>query len=290
MWNLIQRFSEDIDLTISRDFLGFAGDEDPEQAETCSQKQTRIKRLKKASRERVQGDLLPLLQKVVADTVPNGTSEMVRFDEKDADNNTIEFYYPRVTPDESLGMMLPYVKIEMGPRGDNWPAAEHQIKPYLEEALPGTLAIGDGISVSVLDAERTFLEKTMLLHEDTFRPADRPRKPRMSRHYYDLYHMIAAGVGKRATADTSLLERVREHRQTYYTVSWVDYETMTPGSIQLVPPQDALPEWEADYEQMQDIFFFGDVPTFDDLMSTVRGFQDEFNGKGTGPLRDRGTL
>ncbi len=278
VWKLIQRFSEDIDLTISRDSLGFTGETDPEGADTRSQKQARVKRLKKAARARVQSNLVPSLQAIVSDELQNGETAQIVFDEDDVDNSTILFHYPRVTPDESLGVMLPYVKIEMGPRGDDWPAHDHHITPYLEDAMPGTLSVAAAVHVSVLDAERTFLEKAMLLHEDTFRPRDRPRKPRMARHYYDLYCMIQRGVGRRAISDAGLLARVREHRQFYYPVSWVDYATMAPGGIQLVPSDHAMSEWRSDYEAMRDVFFFGDVPEFDTIMKTVNTFQNEFNG------------
>ena len=277
VWNLIQRFSEDIDLTISRDFLGFTGEADPEGAATRSQKEGRIKRLKKSARARVQDELVPLLGETVGENLAEAGPAQVSFDQDDTDNCTVLFHYPRVTPDDSLGVMLPYVKIEMGPRGDDWPAHEHDISPYLEEALPGTLTLGKGINVKVLDAERTFLEKAMLLHEETFRPADRPRKPRMARHYYDLHCMIDAGVGKRAIAGADLFSRVRNHRQFYYPVSWVDYDTMVPGSIRIVPPHEAMAAWEADYDAMRDIFVFGSAPTFDQVMATVQAFQDEIN-------------
>ena len=34
-WDLIDRFSEDVDLTIDREFLGFGGDRAPETATSC---------------------------------------------------------------------------------------------------------------------------------------------------------------------------------------------------------------------------------------------------------------
>lgn len=278
VWNLIQRFSEDIDLTVSRSFLGFDGNDDPELADTRSQKEARIKRLKKAARARVSDELTPLLQDIVAGDLTNATTEQVVFDEADTDNCTVLFNYPRATPDESLGSMLPYVKIEMGPRGDDWPAHSHNITPYVETGLPGTLSLDGGIGINVLDAERTFIEKAMLLHEDTFRPDHRPRKPRMARHYYDLHCMIEAGIGKRAFEDADLFARVREHRQFYYPVSWVDYATMVPGQIRIVPDEPVMAEWQADYNAMLDVFFFGEAPGFEEVMSTIQAFQDDVNG------------
>lgn len=73
--------------------------------------------------------------------------------------------------------------------------------------------------VRVLAAERTFWEKACLLHEETFRPTDRPRKLRMARHYYDLWCLLRAGVGDRALADTALFARVAEHREVFFRYS-----------------------------------------------------------------------
>lgn len=277
VWNLIKRFSEDIDVTVSRSFLGFDGDADPEAAGTRSQKEARIKRLKQAARDRVMGELASLLQDIVVNNLPNGSAGQIILDETDTDNCTVLFHYPRATLDESLGNMLPYVKIEMGPRGDNWPAHSHTITPYLETGLPGTLSMDGGIIVNVLDAERTFVEKAMLLHEDTFRPTHRPRKPRMARHYYDLYCLIDAGIGVRAINDINLFTRVREHRQFYYPVSWVDYSTMVPGSMRIVPKETAIAEWAADYNAMRDVFFFDVAPPFEQIMNTLQVFENELN-------------
>lgn len=47
VFNLIQRFSEDIDLSLRRDYLGFSGDDDPELAVSKNQQQNRVKALRK---------------------------------------------------------------------------------------------------------------------------------------------------------------------------------------------------------------------------------------------------
>ncbi len=280
VWKLINRFSEDIDLIIGRDYLGFAGDADPEKSETQSQEKKRIKRLKKACRKRVQEELLPSLIAIAAKAIPGYKADSLRFVDDD-DNDTIEFHYPSVFPKGSLGSMLPYVKMEMGPRGDTWPAGTYNIHPYLEEALKERAPFKSNISVKVLEAERTFLEKAMLLHEESFRPQGRTRKARMARHYYDIYCMIRAGVAEKAINDPDLFDRVRTHRQFYFNVSWVDYDTMNPGKLKLVPSEDDLATWRSDYAAMSTVFFFGEeIPTFDTLMKAVLDFQTQLNKRG----------
>ena len=48
----------------------------------------------------------------------------------------------------------------------------------------------------------------MLVHEETYRPVEKPRKTRMSRHYYDLWCLISKGVAAEAMKDEGLFDRV----------------------------------------------------------------------------------
>ncbi len=129
----------------------------------------------------------------------------------------------------------------------------------------------------MLAVERTFWAKACLLHEETFRPADKPRKLRMARHYYDLWGLLQAGVGERALANMELFTRVAEHREIFFRHSWVDYSTHHPGTFRLVPPADQLPAWEVDLAEMRGPMFFGPVPDFDDILAIVGGFEKRFN-------------
>lgn len=56
--------------------------------------------------------------------------------------------------------------------------------------------------------ERTFWEKAMLLHEETFRSSAGGPKARLARHYYDLWRLITKGVAVKAVADHELFARV----------------------------------------------------------------------------------
>jgi hypothetical protein len=116
------------------------------------------------------------------------------------------------------------------------------------------------VSFRTLAAERTFWEKALLLHEETFRPADKPRALRLARHYYDLWCLIGRGVAGKAGADEELFKRVAEHRQAFFPWSWVDYATMRRGCLRLLPAEGHLQSWRRDYEAMSGSMFFGKVP------------------------------
>lgn len=60
-WKLIERFSEDIDIVIERDFLGFDGVHGPEHAPSKKQQRLRLDALKAECRQRIQHSLKPAL-------------------------------------------------------------------------------------------------------------------------------------------------------------------------------------------------------------------------------------
>ena len=152
------------------------------------------------------------------------------------------------------------------------------ILPYLAQAFPDLFPQSIFL-VRAVSPNRTFWEKAMLLHEETFRPPEKKRKARMARHYYDLYRLIDAGIGHEAAGDFELFDRIAAHRQVYFRYTWVDYDTLRPGRLKLVPPREQLAIWKSDYSAMKDEMFFGNPPAFEDLMETVQAFQDEFNRK-----------
>ena len=131
--------------------------------------------------------------------------------------------------------------------------------------------------VQAVAPERTFWEKAMLLHEETFRPAHKERKQRLARHYYDLWCLIKKGVADRALQNLELFEGVAEHRAVFFNQNWVDYNKMRPGSFCLLPRKDQIASWRQDYNAMRGEMFFGDVPTFDEILEVVGSFERELN-------------
>ena len=274
-WRLIQRFSEDIDLVVDKEALGFGGDAAPEKAPSKKKRRERLEALMEASRQWVQGKLQPALAGRIRSSLgePGWKLEV---DPDMADGQCLLFHYPSAFPPGTAGYVRPVVKIELGARSDDWPHEQKIIQPYVAELFPA-LVPDAGFAARVIAAERTFWEKACLLHEETFRPAGKPRKLRMARHYYDVWCLIRAGVGARALANTALFQRVAEHREIFFRLSWVDYTTHRPGTFRLLPPENHLADWRADYQQMLGPMFFGEVPTFDEILDVVGAFERQFN-------------
>ncbi|HXU37624.1 MAG TPA: nucleotidyl transferase AbiEii/AbiGii toxin family protein [Blastocatellia bacterium] len=266
-WKLIERFSEDIDVTIDREFLGFA-------AEHHSNKQ--IKKLKEESRRRIAAELLPALRKQMQERLSDRESWTLETAdvEVDPDLQTLMFEYPKEF--SYHGYVKPVVKIELGARGEAEPSEMPRIQPLLAESHPTVLADAR-FSLRTLVPRRTFWEKAMMLHEETYRPAGKARKPRMSRHYYDLWCLIRKGVAAEASQDQRLFERVAAHRQRFFRYSWMDYTTLKKGLLRLVPLTGQETEWRRDYAAMSGEMFFGEQPTFHEVLKIVKHFEMEFN-------------
>jgi hypothetical protein len=60
-WKLIERFSEDIDLIVDKEVLGFGGDAAPDKAPSNKQRKARLEGLMDACRDWVQETLQPAL-------------------------------------------------------------------------------------------------------------------------------------------------------------------------------------------------------------------------------------
>jgi len=274
IWKLIERFSEDIDITVDRQSLGFGGAASPDQAPNKSQRKLRIEALVQSCRQWVQGTLQPALAARIA-AVLGPTGWKLEVDPDMADGQCLLFHYPGAFAPAEAGYVRPVVKIEMGARSDDWPHHDKTLRPYLAEVFPQLT--GEPVAVQALAAERTFWEKAMLLHEETFRPQNKPRKIRMARHYYDLWCLITQGVAAKAAQDRQLFDRVAAHREIFFHWSWVDYSTLRPGKLRLLPLPAQVDAWRKDYQEMRGAMFFGEIPTFDEILDVVGRFQREFN-------------
>ncbi|NQT19495.1 MAG: nucleotidyl transferase AbiEii/AbiGii toxin family protein [Planctomycetes bacterium] len=278
-WNLIERFSEDIDIVIDRDFLGFGGAHSPERAPSRKKQRRWLEELKATCQERIQTSLQPALTERLSERLPEGVSWRLDPDDADPDGQTLLFAYPSVFSDRP-SYLQPVVRIEMGARSDTEPTETPTLRPYLVNAFPDLLSDA-AFSVCAVAPRRTFWEKAMLLHEETFRPPEKTRKARLARHYYDLWCLIEKGIAEKALADMDLFCRIVAHREVFFRWSWVDYSTLQPGSLQIVPAPEQLADWRADYEAMQDTMFFHEAPQFDEIIRVVRSFQDRLNKIGT---------
>lgn len=125
--------------------------------------------------------------------------------------------------------------------------------------------------------DRTFWEKCMLLHKETFRPADKPRRPRMARHYYDIFRLIEAGVGAEAAKDIGLFDQVLMHRKIFFRQTWVSYATLQIGLCDWCPRLSKKSVGNRITLLCRMRCLARVHQTFSDVLAALKHFEDTFN-------------
>lgn len=98
VWRAVARFSEDINVSLTRKWLGFSGDRDPENAGSGKQQQGGIEQLAAACATKVGTELLPALRERATQALGAG-GWAIAVDPDDA--QTLRFTYPSALPDNA---------------------------------------------------------------------------------------------------------------------------------------------------------------------------------------------
>ncbi|NOT80264.1 MAG: nucleotidyl transferase AbiEii/AbiGii toxin family protein [Bacteriovoracaceae bacterium] len=274
VFKVINRFSEDIDVSVERTYLGFKDDKDPANA-TPKQAKKLIEELGAACQHFVSNELFNRLNDIIISKIGK-TNWKLEIDKDDNDGQTILFYYPKITTKVSE-YIKPLVKIELGARSDHWPVGMQKISPYIAEVLPEALKNMDA-EIRVLNIERTFWEKATILHKYAHYPENKVVPERQSRHYFDFYCLLNSEGKVKALSKIDLLDKVAAHKTLYFKSAWASYNSAKQGTLKLIPGDKVKSAMEADYKAMSEMFA-GDIPEWKMIMSLIQEFEKEFNRK-----------
>lgn len=282
VFGLINRFSEDIDISIKRETLGFIDEKDPEKHTSSTKQKKLVDELRDAYRLFVTKEIFPTFDKAVMeksskDWPPIWGHRVVGIDsEGQFEEGIITFRYPTVQP--SIASYIPKeVRIEFGASSDPFPINDYKIKSYAEECFPHLFS-DHRISLTVLEPERTFWEKATLVHAEAHRTKDQKTPSRYSRHYYDLYCLSKNEVGKRALKNSDLRKRVVQHKSIYFRSSWAKYDLAVPGSFRILPDQHRLDDLKEDYSKMAPMIY-GASPSWEEIVEDLKTVESFINEK-----------
>lgn len=262
-YNVIDRFSEDVDLAIDKNFLNIV--------DSSTNPKKISHQLIQASRRFVKDFIYPKLLESFKEDLKNKEWSL---DILDNDKDTIIFNFP--TSSKSTGKYR-YIKsniqIEFKALSDIWPSKLSTIKPYISEMLP---EIFTESKVRVIDIKRNFIEKLFILDAITKRPEDRTiTQDRFSRHYYDVYSIIKSGLIDDIKESTHIFESVIENRKIFPRTSWVNYDEINSVSdLKLIPSNKKAEAIKEDYKNMQIMFFKQNNPKFEDIIKEISIFSE----------------
>jgi predicted nucleotidyltransferase component of viral defense system len=262
-WRLIERFSEDVDLALDRTYLGFEG----------KLSRTRIKKLRQETSKFISDEFTPELETRLKEKGLTDISlNYIKQKASDADPAKVEIHYPNVI--EYPGYIPPRVLLELSSSSLNEPKEIRSIDSLLDEQYFESDFVEPPVDVPTAIPERTFLEKIFLLHEEFHRPQDKIRVDRLSRHLYDVFQLVKSDHAIKAINNQSLYTTIVKHRQAFYHMGGINYNLHQPQTINPVPIPEFVDAWEADYRLMQERMIYGDSPSFQVMIDTIKGFTE----------------
>ena len=276
-YQVIKRFSEDIDVSIDRAFLGFDKEKDPEAGKSNKEKQRRLESLKISCQNIVKKKIQPLLNKEFSTIISKKETWSLILDSNDPDLQTLIFNYPTAFIKQATSYLMPSVKIEMGARSDHWPNENKSFSSLVAQMFPQVFK-NPSIIIKTLSIERTFWEKALILHAEYHRPLEKITPPRLSRQYYDIYQLYKQGFHKKAMEQKELLKRVAEHKTIFFRSSWAKYLEAYSDTIHIAPRMERISDIEEDYKKME-IMFFEKPPEFSDILNSLKDLESMLNNK-----------
>ncbi len=275
-WNVIERFSEDVDIAINREYFGFLG-------ETFTIKQI-SKNLRKACCKFCRNTLqFDLTKQMIADGIDENifSISMNITDATTIDPEKIFIEYKSLFVDNQINSAGDYIKpvvvLEINGRSMKEPLENVEIKSFIDETFAGKMFVDKAFTVSVVAPERTFLEKICLLHEEFSKQDEqRIRVNRMSRHLYDIARMLDTQIAEKALNNTNLYKSIIAHRRMFIAMKDFDYDMLSPKTINIVPPEFVVAKWEEDYNKMQTMIY-GEYAPFNKLIDKIKQLNERVN-------------
>lgn len=267
-WNLIERFSEDIDLAIDRKFFGFDGDIS----------KTQIKNLRKQSCEFISTTFLDDLTKTLTEWKAIEECKLIAQPVKDSDKDpqVIEIHYNSVI--DTSEYLPQRVLIEVSSRSLMEPIEERKINSILSDNFSQQSFATAPIAIPTVLPQRTFLEKVFLLHEEFSQDVEKIRVDRLSRHLYDLEKLMDTEHGIEALKNIDLYNNIVIHREKFNPLRGLDYANHIPSKIRIILPDEVIKDYERDYEAMTSFMIYGEPLKFDNLIKRILELQTRING------------
>jgi nucleotidyltransferase AbiEii toxin of type IV toxin-antitoxin system len=279
-FGLIRRFSEDIDVTVFRDDLGQAWSIEELSEMSRKKREAALDSIKAACEEYINGALFEQLARIAAEAADRTgmAAGQLAIEPNPDDRQSLLVRYPTATPVD--GYVDKIVRIESGAKSALDPNSVKSIVPYADEDLPGfDLKVPN---VTVVDAERTFWDKVVILHGlrrwFEVRGELRGGGHRISRHYYDVHTMMQSQAGERAIANPALGEDCVAHARMFFNRPDFDLASAHPPTFALTPEGHIYDDLRRDYAAMTTMIF-GNPPDFDEVIESVATLERAINSQ-----------
>jgi hypothetical protein len=276
IFGVIERFSEDIDLSVDLEFVGF----DPQAFDLLTSRTKRdaaVAEMQRLCGQKTDETIMPVMEAAIRELLgetANGAN-WLRHELEDASGSPILYFrYPTTRPNP-LGYVRQEVKLEMGSLTDQRPIGRYPVRPWIAENFPA-LFVEWRCDVTALELGRTFWEKATILHSEHFRPSDQPTPSRYSRHYSDMACLLSHSDASVFIGDKDTCVRVAKWKAFTFPRAWAKYELARHGTFHLLPAESRRAELAADYAAMRPMFL-GEPEAFDKMMERLAVAEERMN-------------
>jgi len=276
VYRIIDRFSEDIDLTYDiRELVPDLLRDGNPIPESASQEKKITSGVRSRLPEWVDKTVKPKLESALSQ---GGLTASLTMAGKEHEKLLVG--YPALKT--GSGYAAASIQLEFGARATGEPHRKHPVACDAADAIEG-VEFPTARPVTMA-AERTFWEKVTAAH--VYCRQGRLRGERYSRHWYDLVAIARSGYFEAAVGDRDLANKVAEHKSMFFAEkddrgAKIDYHSAVSGSIQLVPAGDSLTALKRDYEAMlEDGLLALHQPEFAAVMESCREIERRINDDG----------
>lgn len=273
VYKVIDRFSEDIDLTydirkLIPDLIGEGGELPASRSQAGKWTQAVRHRLPDWIAQNVQ----PVVQAALTRERLNARLEL-----GGPDNDKLLLHYPALA--QGTGYVAPVVTLEFGGRATGEP---HQIFPVACDIAEHLAEVSFPVaSPLVMSVARTFWEKATAAH--VFCAQGRIRSESYARHWHDLAAIARSSHFAAVIADRAVATAVANHKSYFFIEKDVDgqvidYVAATTGHLKIAPAGEAKAALAKDYAAMlADEVMVGDALSFDELMDACADLEAKVN-------------
>lgn len=270
VFGAINRFSEDIDLSLSPTFLKLSEGEITSRTQGAKW----MKSAEAVCEVAVRTHIMPALEASILDVLGNDQMRFEFLKDPNSNSPVLLFHYPS-SQLTGFDYIKRSVKLEFGSLTDQQPTGRHMITPWIAEIFPK--AFPDWrCEVMALEIERSFWEKATILHAEYHRPLDKSMPDRFSRHYADTAMLAKHPEAVKAVSNHSLRNQVVLWKSQFFGSSWANYDLAKPGTFRLIPPAERLPALRRDYQLMRDMYLTEPV-SFDEILNTLSDLEHRIN-------------
>ena len=276
VFGAIDRFSEDVDLSVSPAFVG-ADAKAFDALTSRTQRDVAMAEMQRLCSVKAQGTIAPLLEAAIRDALgsPASGGDWVTYElDAQAQSPILYFNYP-VTRPTGLSYVRRSVKLELGSLTDQQPVGRHAVRPWVAEEFPAAFADWQ-CEVTALELSRSFWEKATILHAEYHRPEGQSTPDRYARHYADLARLLEQPTAPALMADKALCARVADWKSRVFARGWARYDLARHGSFRLVPPAHRHTALAQDYAIMRPMFL-REPPSFANVMQQLAAAEQTIN-------------